>query len=122
MKNSYSLKKICLIFLLGILVVFSLGLSESYSEQCMVKKYPIDSNVQTTKQRTIVLSTTFSGTLIPQDLYKISEYDKYGYGIWSYGPGLDPEKEKRTDIMPEDYDAASVTKTTKLLHFFTMSD
>jgi metallophosphoesterase (TIGR03768 family) len=82
--------------------------------------YPIDYNVQTTAQRTVVLNTTFSGTILPQDLKDISKYDQYGYGVWTFGPGL--AHEIRTDIMPDSYSTASVEKHTKLLNFFTMTD
>jgi metallophosphoesterase (TIGR03768 family) len=87
--------------------------------QNQVAGYPIDPAVQTTAQRTITLDQNASG-LSPQELSKVSEYGKYGYGNWTYGPGI--PHELRTDIMPDDYDTASASKKAKLLNFFAITD
>jgi hypothetical protein len=54
------------------------------------------------------------------NLWEISKYSQYGYGNWTYGPGL--PYDKRLDIMPAAYSGSAVTKKTKLLNFFTISD
>ncbi len=118
MKPSYQLKKICFVLLSGLLI-FSL----SGCSQCLVKKqsqpvgYPIASDVQTTAQRTVAPGAKPSTAI---NLWEISKYSQYGYGNWTYGPGL--PYDKRLDIMPSVYSASAVTKKTKLLNFFTISD
>ncbi len=52
--------------------------------------------------------------------YELSKYEQNGFGTWSYGPGLEPEK--RLDLMPAGYDGASVTGAAKLLRFFAITD
>jgi metallophosphoesterase (TIGR03768 family) len=87
--------------------------------QNRVAGYPINPDVQTTVQRTITLDRNVSG-LDSQELSKVSEYGKYGYGKWSYGPGI--PNELRTDIMQDGYEAASISKKAKLLNFFAITD
>ena len=86
--------------------------------QTTVPEYQIESDVQTTAERTIVVPAVQG--LQKQELFKVSEYDKYGYGTWYYGPGA--IQEPRIDIMPDGYDPALVTKAKKLLNFFAMTD
>ena len=120
MKTSCESKKFCLTFLIGMLIFSSSGYSNSDDRnKSQPEGYPIDSNVFTTLQRTVVPDS------IPSDSpdifpYEISKYREYGYGNWHYGPGIDFVK--RLDIMPAGYDANSVTKKTKLLNFFTITD
>jgi len=85
--------------------------------QIQPKGYPIASDVQTTLQRTVAPGATPS-TAIALD--EVSKYSQYGYGNWNYGPGL--PYDKRLDIMPATYSGSAVTKKTKLLNFFTISD
>lgn len=105
--------------LLMILMIYSV----SGCSQCLVKNqhqpavYPIVADVQTTAQRTIVPGPTPSTAI---NLWEISKYDQYGYGAWTYGPGL--PYDKRIDLMPAGYSGDSATKKTKLLNFFTISD
>jgi metallophosphoesterase (TIGR03768 family) len=101
------------------MVVLSLSgcLAGSTSNQASI--YSIDPVVQTTVQRTITLDNTVSG-LSPVQLLKVSEYSKYGYGKWTYGPGI--PNIFRTDIMPDGYSNAVVIRKTKLLNFFAMTD
>jgi metallophosphoesterase (TIGR03768 family) len=116
-------KKLCTVFLIGMLVfsVVSCSSSNDSGQEDQVTSYPIDPNdAQTTAERTIVLGTDFSQTITPENLKDIQLYDQYGYGVWYYGPGLAPEP--RTDIMPEGYTTSAVTQKTKLLNFFTISD
>ncbi len=92
-------------------------------------EYKIDSNVYTTLQRVISFrlpaqpSGPNSGTgLYLTELLRIADYDKYGYGTYSFAGGLpcDP----RFDIMPGGYSttAASRSRLRRLLNFFTISD
>jgi metallophosphoesterase (TIGR03768 family) len=122
MKRFHEFEKHCLILLVVALFFFAVGYSTSSNGQPsnQFREYPISSDVQTTRQRTIVMSTTFSGTIIPQNLSHIPQYDQFGYGKWSYGPGIDAGK--RTDIMQAGYSGTSVTRREKLLNFFTISD
>lgn len=81
--------------------------------------YPIDSNVLTTLDRTIVPSPlpTLPVSILPDEITKFSQL---GYGVWNYGPGLGFQK--RLDIMPPAYADSSVTNSSKLLSFFAMTD
>jgi len=118
MTPSYAFKKFYLIFLAGMLI-----LSLSACSQAIVKNqnqpagYPIAADVQTTIQRTITPGATPATAI---NLWEISKYSQYGYGNWTYGPGL--PYDKRLDIMPAAYSDAFVTKKTILLNFFTISD
>ncbi|MCJ7516211.1 MAG: TIGR03768 family metallophosphoesterase [Dehalococcoidia bacterium] len=101
------------------MLIFSLSGCGVSGTQSQIVGYPIDSDVQTTAQRTIAPDTIATG-LSPIELSSISQYSKYGYGNWHYGPGL--PSVLRTDIMPAGYSGASVTKKAKLLNFFTITD
>jgi metallophosphoesterase (TIGR03768 family) len=81
--------------------------------------YPIDSKVYTTLDRTVipVAVPANSPVIFP---YEISKFAEDGYGVWEYGPGLNYEQ--RLQLMPDGYSTASVSKTARLLTFFTMSD
>ncbi|MDR3590854.1 MAG: TIGR03768 family metallophosphoesterase [Negativicutes bacterium] len=74
---------------------------------------------QTTVARTVmpVAVPAASPKLLPTE---ISKYAQYGYGAWQFGEGLGYEK--RLDLMAPGYTAQAVTKTAKLLRFFTISD
>ena len=118
MKPSYEFKKFCLVFLMAILIFSLSGCSKSIvRNQNQPAGYPIASDVQTTVQRTVTPGPTPSTAI---NLWEISKYSQNGYGNWTYGPGI--PYDKRLDIMPAAYSDASVTKKTKLLNFFTMSD
>ena len=79
--------------------------------------YAIASDIQTTAQRTIVPGAKPATAI---NLWEISKYGQYGYGNWAYGPGL--PHDRRFDLLPASYGGAAVTKKTKLLNFFTISD
>jgi len=116
MKPSYEFKNSCLMLAMGLLIV-SLTACSAGGAQTQVQGYPIDPDVATTLQRTIAYGT------IPDNstqLSAVSQYSKYGYGNWTFGPGL--PSDPRTDIMPAGYTGASVTNKAKLLNFFTISD
>ena len=85
--------------------------------QIQPKGYPTASDVQTTLQRTVAPGATPSTAIA---LREVSKYSQYGYGNWNYGSGL--PYERRLDIMPATYNSSAVTKKTKLLSFFTISD
>ncbi|MGZ7167568.1 MAG: TIGR03768 family metallophosphoesterase [Halobacteriota archaeon] len=85
--------------------------------QIQPKGYEIASDVQTTLQRTVTPGATPS-TAIALD--EVSKYSQYGYGNWNYGSGLPCDR--RLDLMPATYGGSAVTKKTKLLSFFTISD
>ena len=106
MKLSYKFKMFFLV-LLTVLLIFSLSACSKcvVKKQYQVKGYPISTDVQTTAQRTIVPGAKPSRAI---NLWEISKYSQYGYGNWSYGPGL--PYDKRLDIMPASYSGASVTK------------
>ncbi|MFA6548408.1 MAG: TIGR03768 family metallophosphoesterase [Candidatus Margulisiibacteriota bacterium] len=115
MKLSNECKKICLLLGLGMLTFSLVGCWAG--PQRKTASYPIDSDVQTTLQRTIVPGSPAAG-LIP--LSALASYEAYGYGTWTWGAGL--PYDKRLDLMPAGYTDAFVTETKKLLSFFTISD
>jgi metallophosphoesterase (TIGR03768 family) len=118
MKPSYEFKKFCLVFLMGMLIFFLSGCSKSVvRNQSQPEGYPIASDIQTTLQRTIAPGPTPATAI---NLGEVSKYSQYGYGNWTYGSGL--PYDKRLDIMPAAYSSLAVTKKTKLLNFFTISD
>ena len=118
MKRFYEGKKFCLIFLTGMLIFSLSGCSKcAVKNQSQPSGYPIAADVQTTAQRMVVPGSTPSTAI---NLWEISKYDQYGYGNWTYGPGL--PYDKRLDIMPASYSGSAVTKKTKLINFFTISD
>ena len=118
MKPFCKSRKFYLVILTGMLI-FSL----SACSKCAVRNqsqptgYPIAADVQTTAQRTVVPGATPATAI---NLWEISKYDTYGYGKWTYGPGL--PHDQRLDIMPPAYNGSTVTKKIKLINFFTISD
>jgi metallophosphoesterase (TIGR03768 family) len=84
-----------------------------------VPRYPIAAKVQTTLQRTVLLSrvAATTGAIYP---YQINLFGTYGYGSWRFGPGA--ERAKRVDIMPDDYSGAGESNVASLLRFFTFTD
>jgi len=120
MKLFYEFKRFCLVLLIGMLVLSCAGYSQSgVAQKNQPATYPIASDVQTTLQRTVLPDPipTTAQKIFP---YELSKYKQNGYGIWHYGPGLDPVK--RLDLMPANYSGTSVTNAAKLLNFFTITD
>jgi metallophosphoesterase (TIGR03768 family) len=122
MKLFYACKKFCLIFLTGLLI-FSLSGCSSSDNNNQVQGYPIDSDVQTTDQRMISFSMDF--TPDTSKLSQVSQYDVWGYGVWTFGAPLPVES--RTDsttngIMPDGYVVPTLPPKAKLLNFFTITD
>lgn len=122
MSLSHESQVLCILAVLGTAILCSLGSSTAIARDPKVPEgYPISPEVVTTRQRTIRLGDVPSSAgLSPVELPKIQEYGKYGYGKWSYGPGIDDGK--RTDIMPAGYSGTAVTRKAKLLTFFAISD
>jgi metallophosphoesterase (TIGR03768 family) len=80
--------------------------------------HPIASDVFTTLQKTVAPdSPSGPGKIRPNE---VSKYKQNGYGIWHYGPGIDPVK--RLDLMAADHSSASAVKTVRFLNFFTITD
>lgn len=120
MKLSYESKTLCLVFWVSLLIFSLSGCSDSEnSDQIQLQGYPIDSDVYTTRQRTVVADPP-AWDLHAIFPYEVSQYQEYGYGNWHYGPGIDSEK--RLDIMADDYTGAAVSHTARLLNFFTLTD
>lgn len=118
MKLSYQRIKFSLVLLSGLLIFSFAGCSKVIvEEQSQPAGYPIAADVQTTAQRTIVPGPTPATAI---NLWEISKYSQYGYGNWTYGPGL--PYDKRLDLMPANYSGSVATQKTKLLNFFTISD
>ena len=120
MKPLFEYKKFCLVILMGLLIFSLAGCEGSGSG---IQGYPIDSDVQTTDQRMISFSMDF--TPDTSLLAQVSEYDTWGYGIWTFGAPLPVES--RTDsttngIMPDGYVVPILPPKAKLLTFFTISD
>jgi metallophosphoesterase (TIGR03768 family) len=114
------MKPLWLVFLIGMLILSSSGCCKSIDiNQSQLEGYPIASDVFPTLDKTIVPGSIPLGseTVLP---YEISKFKQNGYGNWSYGAGIDFVK--RLDIMPVDYSDQSVTNSTRILNFFTITD
>lgn len=92
-----------------------------------IRSYPIDSTVVKTTDRVISFplpvkpSGPNSGTgLFPTELPKISEYDKYGYGNYTFVEGLPVVP--RYDIMQDGYTNPIPARLKKFANFFAMTD
>ncbi|MFH0736907.1 MAG: TIGR03768 family metallophosphoesterase [bacterium] len=79
----------------------------------------ITSSAPTTLESTVVpvFVSTYPPRILPNE---VSKYSLFGYGTWYSGPGI--PYQKRLDLMPFSYTGNSVTKASRLLHFFTMTD
>jgi metallophosphoesterase (TIGR03768 family) len=103
---------------MGMLIFSLAGYTKSDAgQQSQLEGYPIDPDVYTTRQRTIVpiAVPSSSPAIYP---CQVSRYDEYGYGKWQFGTGTDSGKL----FLSTNYSGASVTNVAKLLKFFTMSD
>jgi len=119
MKATFEFKTLSTVFLVTMLFFFSFGCTDSHNDhQPQFTGYPIDSDVQTTAERTLTFPAITA--LEKSELSNVSEYSQYGYGEWTFGPGL--EHDPRTDIMPDDFDPEAVTSRSTLLNFFAMTD
>ena len=89
--------------------------------------YPIDSTVVKTTTRILSFpmpampSSPNSGAgLHPTELPLISEYDRFGYGKYTFGEGLPIVP--RYDIMPKGYANANPTRLKQFSNFFAITD
>jgi metallophosphoesterase (TIGR03768 family) len=122
MKPLYEFKKVWLVFLMIMLIFILSGCSKS-DDNNQVAGYPIDTDVQTTDQRMLSFSMTF--TPDTTKLSRVSQYDAWGYGVWTFGAPLPVEA--RTDsttfgIMPDGYVVPALPAKKKLLNFFAITD
>lgn len=105
-------------FFFPILVAIILTINLSCQKYSSYTGDSITSNVLTTLDRTIVPDNVAQIPAVRID--DPANFEKFGYGKWHYGPGL--PFQKRLDLMPLDYSHSSVTKSARLLRFFTMTD
>ncbi len=98
---------------------FSYGCG-SNSSTPQVAGYPIAADIKTTAESTVRFNNITPAKIVATDLQNVSDYDKYGYGVWTKGPGLD--NEKRNDLMGVGYAYPSSTKSKQLLRFFAITD
>lgn len=100
------------------LIILGLGLIIGTYCRAQQASYPIDLKVLTTLDRTVTpVPVPAWPVLLP---FEISKFQQYGYGVWKYGEGIGYQK--RLDLMPPAYFKTPVTKSAKLLSFFTMTD
>ncbi len=92
-----------------------------------ITAYSISQDVQTTVDRMLsfqmperVRAPGAGKGLAPIELHRVDQYSQYGYGLYTYGPGLPVER--RFDLMPEDYRATGINRLKCLTSFFTISD
>jgi metallophosphoesterase (TIGR03768 family) len=101
-------------------------------------RYEIDTVVHTTEEQMVAFNMNLSDVppkkwdkpptapdgkhkgLAIKDLHRVSEYEKRGYGIWSYGSGL--PLVPRVEIMRKGYLPSDAEKRIPLLNFFAMTD
>lgn len=87
-------------------------------EETEKPSYPIDTEVFTTLERTIIpVEFNTWATILP---YEVEKYAQNGYWKWMYGSGL--AYEKRLDLMPSNYNDTWVISIADLLNFFSMTD
>ena len=116
MKSSYGYKKISLTLVLGLLALQS---PNCFAAETAPRSYPIASDVRTTLERT-VSSDAISPDVEQVYPHEIPKFARNGYGVWHYGPGM--PHEKRLDLMPQAYAAASADHAARLLNFFAITD
>jgi metallophosphoesterase (TIGR03768 family) len=88
-----------------------------FAQAGRLTEYPISSVVFTTLQKTVVPGPTPATPIL---LDEVARYRQYGYGNWT--PGASLKADLRTDLMPDGYSAAAVTRKARLLNFFTITD
>ena len=101
-----------------------LNFAQSFQEYVA---YPIEGEVKTTVDRMIsfpmpelIKKPGTSAGLAPTELHRVDLYKKYGYGNYTFGPGLPIEV--RSDLMPQGYQAERISRLQRLSSFFTISD
>jgi hypothetical protein len=73
-----------------------------------IVQYPINPKVATTLQEMISFPRTIPG-LAKTEIFKIEQFDKFGYGKWA--PGSCLPLATRTDIMAKDFSKPSSSRT-----------
>ncbi|MGC8493383.1 MAG: TIGR03768 family metallophosphoesterase [Syntrophobacteraceae bacterium] len=96
-----------------------LSKSATAGASAQVTTYPIDPNVFTTRDRTLVFRSIANGLRAPE-LPLIARYATYGYGNYTSGAGI--ANEQRTDLMPSGYRNPSPVRLQQLSSFFSISD
>jgi metallophosphoesterase (TIGR03768 family) len=117
MKKNYSIRLYIGIVVFVFLIVGCIGFIFFINNQ--PKGYPIDSEVSTTLDRTVI-SVSIPPASPKLSPYEISKYAEYGYGNWEFGSGL--PYQKRLDLLPSSYKETSATHTANLFNFFVMTD
>jgi metallophosphoesterase (TIGR03768 family) len=81
--------------------------------------YPISSDIQTTRERTVLPDPIPAGAakIFP---FELEKYGANGYGKWHYGPGLDAEK--RLDLLSSPHEAGSASDSERLARFAVITD
>ncbi|MDR3373906.1 MAG: TIGR03768 family metallophosphoesterase, partial [Ancalomicrobiaceae bacterium] len=90
---------------------------QSPADQSGLQAYPIETDVFTTLDRTILPGPVPSAAV---ELYDLEKYGQFGVGAWTFGAPAKPVA--RTDIMPAGYDGSARSRKARLLKFFTISD
>lgn len=92
-----------------------------------VAQYPIEGDVVTTVDRMLsfpmpeLIKQPNSGKgLSRTELHRVDQYEKYGYGTYTYAAGLPVDQ--RIDLMPTGYQVNSSHRIKQLSSFFTISD
>ena len=116
MKSSYGHKRICLALAL---VLLALPSSKCFAAEIAPREYPIAPDVRTPLERT-VSSDAISPDAERVYPHEVKKFARNGYGVWHYGPGM--PHEKRLDLMPQAYAAASADHAARLLNFFAITD
>ncbi len=101
---------------LGIALVAMLATHSACSDDNDIN--PSATSTYTTVNRTIVPKQVPTGSVVEID--DPANFSLKGFGLWDYGPGI--PFDRRTDLMPQTYDVTAVSKSAKLLRFFTMTD
>ena len=81
--------------------------------------YPIDADVLTTRERTLLFPSIAPGLTAPE-LPRVSQYETFGYGAYTFGPGLPVAR--RTDLMPGGFANPAPRRLQQLASFFSISD
>lgn len=108
-------RKLYIIVAATFLCIFSFGCKESKISEVI----PDSPTALTTLESTVLPTTVpvFPPQILPNE---VAKYASNGYGKWYLGGGI--PFQKRLDLMPNTYNGSGVTKSSNLLHFFTMSD
>ena len=113
----YSMGSICLSY-------SGLNFAAPYQQ---VTQYPIERDVLTTVDLMLsfpmpdLIEQANSGKgLSRTELHRVDQYEKYGYGAYTYGAGL--AIEQRIDLMPAGYQLKNNRRLQQLSSFFTISD